>query len=137
MLGHPEGFEAQLFRMPGEHSRVERIGRFEDENTHVHRLLLPNYYPQCRERHYVRRALGTHAGRTTEPPRAWRPLATAAVFEEAPALLVLVEIDIAVRVDPDGMASIPRARRGWTPPTRQHLALQIEEGDQAIQLRYI
>src|SRR6266705_3958189 len=35
------------------------------------------------------------------------------------------------------MSPIPRTRRGWTPPTRQHLAIEVEEGDQAIQLRHI
>ena len=35
------------------------------------------------------------------------------------------------------MLSIPRASRGWTPPARQHLAIQGEERDQAIQLRHI
>src|SRR5262249_38318825 len=42
-----------------------------------------------------------------------------------------------VRVDPDSMSPIPRTSRGWTQPARQHLAVKVEEGDQAVQLRHI
>jgi len=64
-------------------------------------------------------------------------LVTPVVFEESSTLLRLVQVEVAVRVNPDGMAPSTRASRGWTQPARQHLAIKVEEGDQAIQLRYI
>ena len=64
-------------------------------------------------------------------------LATPPVLQESPALLVLVEIDIAVRVDPDGVTTITRAGCGRAQPARQHLPIEVQEGDQAVQLRHI
>src|SRR6266851_1825242 len=74
---------------------------------------------------------------TTVPPDSRGRLATPSVFEESPTLLILIQVEIAARVDPDGMSPIPRASRGWTQPACQYLAIQVEEGDQAIQLRHI
>src|SRR6266498_778971 len=51
-------------------------------------------------------------------------VATPPIFQESPALLVLVEIDVAMRVDPDGMPAIPRAGTGRTRPARQHLPIE-------------
>src|SRR5262245_34168315 len=64
-------------------------------------------------------------------------LATPAGFQESSTFLILVQIEIAVRVDPDSMPPIPRASRGGTQPARQHLAIEVEEGNQAVQLRYV
>ena len=64
-------------------------------------------------------------------------LATPPVLEESPALLVLVEIDIAVRVDPDGVPTITRTGCGRAEPARQHLPIEVQESDQAVQFRHI
>ena len=64
-------------------------------------------------------------------------LGTPSVLQQASALLILVEVQITVRVYPDRMPSIPRARARRAQPARQHLPLEVQEGDQAVQFGHI
>src|SRR5262245_49641775 len=64
-------------------------------------------------------------------------LGTPSVLHQASVLLILVEVQITVRVHPDRMPSVPRARARWAQPARQHLPIEVQEGDQAVQFGHI
>ena len=64
-------------------------------------------------------------------------IATPPIFQRPPARLVLVNVDVAVQVDPDGMPSVPHARYGRARPARQHLPIKRQQGHQTIQLRHV
>src|SRR5262245_55196781 len=65
------------------------------------------------------------------------PLDTPPVLQESPPLLVLVDIDIAVRVHPDGMTAIDLSGPGRARPAGEGLPLERQEGDQTVQFRNI
>ena len=56
-------------------------------------------------------------------------LDTPAILQESPSFLVLIDIDIAVRVYPDGMAAINLAGPCRTHPPGYDLPIDREEGD--------
>jgi hypothetical protein len=56
-------------------------------------------------------------------------LDTPAILQESPSFLVLIDIDIAVRVYPDGMAAINLAGPCRTHPPGDDLPIDREEGD--------
>src|SRR5262245_24462393 len=64
-------------------------------------------------------------------------VATAPILQQAPTLLVLVNVDVPMRVDPDGMPSVPSARCGQARPACQYLPIKRQQANQAIQLRHI
>src|SRR5262245_49589075 len=65
------------------------------------------------------------------------PLDTPPVLQESPPLLVLVDIDIAVRVHPDGMSAIELSGACRAHPTAEDPPLNRQKGDQAVQFRDI
>ena len=56
-------------------------------------------------------------------------LDTPAILQESPSFLVLIDIDIAVRVYPDGMAAINLAGPCRTHPPGYDLPIDRKEGD--------
>src|SRR2546423_9352715 len=70
------------------------------------------------------RGKGAKVQRRRRKPRGVGCLATPSVLQQASALLILVEVQIAVRVQPDSVPPIPRARARRAQPARQHLPIE-------------
>src|SRR5207245_9680056 len=62
-------------------------------------------------------------------------VATAPILQQSPTLLILVNVDVAVLVDLDGMPSVLSARCGRARPAVQHLPIKRQQANQGIQLR--
>jgi hypothetical protein len=60
-------------------------------------------------------------------------LDTPPVLQESLPFLVLIDIDVAVRVHPDGMATIDLASSGRTHPSGYDLPIDRKEGDETVQ----
>ena len=70
-------------------------------------------------------------------PSGMGRLVTPSVLQQASAILILVEVQITVRVYPDRVPPIPRSRACRAQPARQHLPIESQEGDQAVQFGHI
>src|ERR1700730_16133937 len=60
-------------------------------------------------------------------------LDTPTVLQEPTPLLVLVDVDVAVRVHPDGMTAVDLAGPCRTHPPGDDLPIDRKEGDEAVQ----
>src|SRR5438128_2357443 len=64
-------------------------------------------------------------------------LATPAILQQASTLLILVEVQVTARVHPDRMPPISGASSRRAQPACQHLPLEGQEGDQAVEFWHI
>src|SRR5262245_49907319 len=95
------------------------------------------YTGPCARREGIYRQGRPLVSGTSRPPDSLGHLAAPPVLQQAPPLLVLVQVDVAMRVDPDGMPAIAGSGRGRAQPARQHLPVESQKGDQAVQLWHI
>jgi hypothetical protein len=63
-------------------------------------------------------------------------LGASAVFQESTTFLILVDVKIAVRVNPDRMPAIALSGASRTLPARDHCSIDRQDGDLGVVLRH-